>query len=122
VKVLRDITLEEINKFFGLVVNTNGYSYEFTKDLVFMEKVEKLWMKVHQKACVLASKSISFGMVRGLACERLGKPMNWTMYAEWTNSEQQRQKAKAKKIDLLSSDEKFDYGPYTPKHTLGQAV
>ncbi len=56
VKVLRDITLEEINKFFGLV-KKNGYSYEFTKDPIFIEKVERLWMVVHPKAYVLASRS-----------------------------------------------------------------
>jgi hypothetical protein len=27
----------------------------------------------------------SLGMVQGLACERLGKPLNWAMYVEWTN-------------------------------------
>ncbi len=42
VKVLKDITLEEISKFFGHVINKNGYSYEFTKDLIFIEKVERL--------------------------------------------------------------------------------
>jgi hypothetical protein len=85
VKVLRDITLEEINKFFGHVVNKNSYSYELTKDPIFIEKVERLWMVVHPKACVLASKLISLGMAQGLTCERLGKPLNWAMYVKWTN-------------------------------------
>ncbi len=76
VKVPRDITLKEINKFFGPIVNKNGYNYEFTKDPIFIEKVERLCMVVHQKACVLASKLISFGMGQGLACENMGKPMN----------------------------------------------
>lgn len=31
-KVPKDISLEEINKFFGPIVNKNGYNYEFTKD------------------------------------------------------------------------------------------
>jgi hypothetical protein len=47
VKVPRDITLEKIRKFFGLVTNKNGYSYEFTKDPIFIKKVERLWMVVH---------------------------------------------------------------------------
>ncbi len=63
VKMLRDTTLEEINKFFGPIVNKNTYSYEFTKDPIFIEKVERLWMVVHQKACVPASRLISLGMV-----------------------------------------------------------
>jgi hypothetical protein len=46
-------------------------------------------MVVHQKACVAASRLISFGMAQGLAYERLGKPMNWAMYVEWTNTKQQ---------------------------------
>ncbi len=62
VKVLKDITLEKINKFFGPIVNKNGYNYEFIKDLVFIKKVERLWMVVHQKACVPTSRLISLGM------------------------------------------------------------
>ncbi len=46
-KVPRDIALEEIGKFFGHVVHKNRYNYEFTKDLIFIKKVERLWMVVH---------------------------------------------------------------------------
>jgi hypothetical protein len=28
---------------------------------------------------------ISLGMARGLACEKMGKAMNWAVYGEWTN-------------------------------------
>jgi hypothetical protein len=87
VRVPKDISLKDISKFFGPIVNKNGYSYEFTKDLVFIEKVEKLWMVVHQKPCMLAPRLIALGMVKGLACEKMGKKMNLAMYANWTNSE-----------------------------------
>ncbi len=76
-------------------MNKNEYNYEFTKDLVFIEKVERLWMVVHQKACVPTLRLISLGMARGLACDKMGKLMNWAMYAEWTNVEQQRHMARA---------------------------
>jgi hypothetical protein len=50
--VPKDTSLKDISKFFSPVVNNNGYSYEFTKDPMFIEKVEKLWMVVHQKPCI----------------------------------------------------------------------
>jgi len=40
VKVPRYIYLEEISKFFGPIVNKNGYNYEFTKDPLFIEEME----------------------------------------------------------------------------------
>jgi len=122
VKVPRDITLEKIRKFFGLVTNKNGYSYEFTKDPIFIKKVERLWMVVHQKACVPTSRLISFGMAQGLACDKMGKPMNLAMYAEWINLEQQRCRVRAEQVDIISSNEKLDCGPYTVKDMFGQVV
>jgi hypothetical protein len=59
VKVPRDISLEDITNIFVHVANKNGYNYEFTKDLVFIEKVKKLWMVVHQKPYLPTSRSIS---------------------------------------------------------------
>ncbi len=61
-------------------------------------------------------------MARGLACERLNKPLNWAMYIEWTNVEQQWCMARVEQIDLLNFNEELDYGPYTPKQALGQVV
>jgi hypothetical protein len=68
--------LEDISKLFGPIVNKNGYNYEFAKDPVFIKKIEKLWMVVHQKPCMPASRLILLGMAKGLACERMGKAMN----------------------------------------------
>jgi hypothetical protein len=42
VKVLKDISLEEINKFFAPIVNSNGYNYEFVKDPLFIENIKPL--------------------------------------------------------------------------------
>jgi hypothetical protein len=90
VKVLRDITLEEVNKFFGPIVNRNGCSYVHNEDPNFIKKVKTLWMVVHQKPYLLASRLISLGMAQGLASKKIhGKPMNWALYAEWTNKKQQ---------------------------------
>lgn len=80
VKVPRDIYLEDIIKIFGLVVNNNGYNYEFTKDLEFIEKVKKLWMVVHQKPYLPTLRLISLGMTRGLTYEKMAKKMNWAMF------------------------------------------
>ncbi len=53
VKVPQDISLEDITNIFGRVANKNCYNYEFTKDLVFIQKVEKLWMVVHKKKSLI---------------------------------------------------------------------
>ncbi len=42
VKVPREIILEDISKFFNPIVNKNNCNYEFTRDHVFIEKIEKL--------------------------------------------------------------------------------
>jgi hypothetical protein len=88
VQVPRDNSLEEISEFFGPVMNNNGYNYDFTKDHLFIEDIETLWMVVHQKLYMPSSHLISLGLARGLACEKMGKNTNWAMYVEWTNSEQ----------------------------------
>jgi hypothetical protein len=85
VKVPKDVGLEEISKFFGPIINKNGYSYVHSNDLGFIEKVEYLWMTIHQKTYLPSSQLISLRMARGLACEKMGKAMNWVMYGEWTN-------------------------------------
>ncbi len=45
------------------------------------------------------------GMVRGLACEKMEKPMNWVVYVEWIDREQQRQKEIVEQVELISSYE-----------------
>jgi hypothetical protein len=54
-------------------------------DPKFIGNVESLWMIIHQKPYVPPSRLISMGMARGLACEKMGKMMNWAIYAEWMN-------------------------------------
>ncbi len=49
-------------------------------------KHENLWMIIHQKPYVLASRVITFCMARGLVCELNVKQMNWAAY-EWTSQE-----------------------------------
>jgi hypothetical protein len=94
VKVPKDVCLKDISKFFGPLINKNGYSYVHSNDLEFIEKVESLWTTIHQKPYLPSSQLISLGMAKGLACEKMGKAMNWAMYGEWTNKEQQRHKKK----------------------------
>jgi hypothetical protein len=70
--------------------------------------MESLWKIIHQKPYVLASRLISMGMARGLSCENMEKPMNWVVYAEWTNGKQQRLKQKVEQVELMSSYEGKD--------------
>jgi hypothetical protein len=66
VKVPRDISLEDIDKIFGPIVNKNKYNYEFTKDPLFIKKIKTLWMVIHQKPYMPTSRLIFLGMARGL--------------------------------------------------------
>jgi hypothetical protein len=89
IRVFRDITLKEVSRIFGPIVNRNGYGYMHNEDPDFIPKVKTLWMIVHQKPYVLTSRLIPLGMVRRLTFEKVhGKNMNWTLYAKWTNNEQ----------------------------------
>jgi hypothetical protein len=89
IRIPRDINVEEVHKYFGLMHNKNGYSYVFSEDLEVIAKVEGLWMVIHQKPHVPITRIISLGMAKGIAMELKGKKMNWAMYTEWTNWKQQ---------------------------------
>lgn len=65
--------------------NKNGYSYVFSEDLEMIAK----WMVIHQKPFFLASRIISLGMAKRVVLDLKGKKMNWVMYVEWTNQDQQ---------------------------------
>jgi hypothetical protein len=52
---------------------------------MLIEKVEKLWMVIHQKCCVLVTWVVSLGFVRGLVMQIARKQMSWALYAKWTN-------------------------------------
>lgn len=77
IRVLRDITTKEVSKVFGPIQNKNGHSYVFSEDLVLIStKVERLWMLVHQKRVVLATRLISLGFIRGVVMEMKGDKKN----------------------------------------------
>jgi hypothetical protein len=54
-------------------------------NLVFIEKIERLWMIIHQKPHILVGRVITLGMVRCIVCEEKGISMNLVVYVEWTN-------------------------------------
>jgi hypothetical protein len=66
IKIPQDISAE-VAKYFGCIVNKNGHNYVYSHDLVLIEKVEKLWMVIHQKCFVLATQVVSLGFVGGVA-------------------------------------------------------
>jgi len=105
VKVPRDITLKEVNRIFGPIVNRNGSNYLHNKDPHFICKVKTLWI-VHQKPYFLASKFIPLCMLQRLMFEKVhGKNMNWALYANWTNNEHHWCKARAEQIEFLSDED-----------------
>ncbi|CAK9272563.1 unnamed protein product [Sphagnum jensenii] len=76
IRLLKVCTKEEIEKCFGLIVNKNGHQYINCLDPKLITKVERLWMIVHQKPYILASRIIILGMARGILCEQKGKQLN----------------------------------------------
>jgi hypothetical protein len=72
----QDISIEEVAKCLGLIVSKNCHSYVFNQDPVLIEKIENLWMVIHQKRCVLAIRVVSLGFARGIAMEMARKLMN----------------------------------------------
>jgi hypothetical protein len=56
---------------------------------MLIEKVEKLWMVIHQKCCVFATHVVSLGFARRVVMQMLRKQMNWFLYTKWKNQEQQ---------------------------------
>jgi len=106
VKVPRDITLEEVSRIFGLIVNMIWYIYVHNEDPYFIHKVETMGMIIHQKPYLLASRLIPLGTVQGLTFEKVhGKNMNWALYVEWTNNEQHWHKVKVEQIKFLSDED-----------------
>jgi hypothetical protein len=73
IRIPKNYTKEEIEKLFGLVVNKNGHRYTKRSYPELIVKVERLWMIVHQKPYVLASRIIKLGMARRIVCEMKGK-------------------------------------------------
>ena len=96
VRVPRDCTHEEVMKLFGPRDTKNGHQYVDCKDEKLIARIENLWMILHQRKLVPASRTISQAMARGFACEVLrNKKMNWAVYGEWTNVEQFRRRMRA---------------------------
>jgi hypothetical protein len=65
-------------------------------------------MVVDQNPFMPTSKLISFEIARRLACEKMGKPINWAMYVEWTDNEQQHYKARLEQVNSLNSYKEVD--------------
>jgi hypothetical protein len=66
-----------VAKYFGPIVSKNNHSYIYSQDLVLIEKVEKLWMVIHQKHYVCVTWVVSLGFVKRVTMQIAGKHMNW---------------------------------------------
>lgn len=98
IRVPRDCTNDEVVALFGPTVGKNGHHYTECKDEKLIARIENLWMILHQRRLVPASRVISQAMARGFVCEvKRNKRMNWAAYGEWTNAEQLRRRVKALK-------------------------
>ena len=55
---------EDIEKFFGPLINRNGYMYSHTKDKDLIKEVEHLWMVTHQHIGVPNNRQINKSQAR----------------------------------------------------------
>ncbi|CAM6022242.1 unnamed protein product [Sphagnum balticum] len=73
IRLLGDYTKKEVQKYFGLVVNKIRHRYSKCSNATFIMTAKKLWMIIHQKPYVLASKLITLSMARRMVCELKGR-------------------------------------------------
>jgi hypothetical protein len=90
------MTKEDVAKYFGLVHNKNGYSYVFCEDPMFIEKVETLWMLIHQKRCVPSTRLVSLSFTKKVYGHQRGK----NKLSNVCKVDKCRTMATAKKIDI----------------------
>lgn len=110
VRCPRDCEEKDVLALFGPYVGKNGHNYMCCGDEELITYIEQLWMIIHQKPKVLASRIITKGMARALYMEKkLGKKMNWAAQAEWTSAEQWRRRQKRLASGLPESDDEEDF-------------
>ena len=103
-----DYTEEEMVAFYGPIIGKCNYRYTDSTDEAVLARTEFLWMVLHQKKMMLASRQISKGFAQAVFAEmRRSKKINWASQGEWTSAEQFRRRVTAKQSGQ-SVDESFD--------------
>ena len=101
-KIGRDVTEAEVEKFFGPCSGKNSYRYNYHEDETIIKEVERLWMICHQWTVVPYNRSINKAEARGFALWKRDPsvPVNWCVFAEWTVRDRLRclQRVQAKKL------------------------
>jgi hypothetical protein len=88
-KVPKDLKDSEVETFFDLLVNKNGYKYMECGDLKLIVFIKNLWMIIHQKAWLPTFQLIPLAMAWKIAYEKkVGIVMNWALFVTWTKKEQ----------------------------------
>jgi hypothetical protein len=68
IKIPQDISTKEMAKYFGPIVSKNIHSYIYNQGLMLIEKVEKLWMAIHQKLYVPTTWVVFFWLCYRDSC------------------------------------------------------
>ena len=92
-KIGRDVTEAEVEKFFGPCKGKNSYRYNYRDDEVVIKEVERLWMICHQRTVVLYNRIINKAEARGFALWKRESSVlvNWCVFAEWIVRDRIRQ-------------------------------
>jgi hypothetical protein len=110
-KVGRNFKKEEVQEFFGLSNNKNGYQYYFNDNLELNKRVEEVWMITHQCIQIPNMHLINKAEARGIMCEKKGQAINWAVFCEWTIKKQLR------KIQLFEVGKRDKVGGHLGEET-----
>ena len=85
-KIGRDVTEAEVEKFFGPCNGKHSYRYNYREDERITKEVERLWMICHQRTVVPSNRNINKAEARGFALWKRepSVPVNWCVFAEWS--------------------------------------
>jgi hypothetical protein len=93
--------MEEIQKYFGLVHNNNGYNHVFKENLEIITKVEDLWIDIHQKLRVLVLRIISLGMARRVVMDLKEQQRQKDSLVKLMNNEKDNTKVVDEGVNLV---------------------
>jgi hypothetical protein len=106
IKIPQDISIKEMVKYFGPIVNKTSHNYIYNQGLMLIEKVEKLWMVIHQKCYVLITWVVFLNFSTRVTMRMVGKQMNWLLYVKWINQKQQQRRRDVLEILNDTKDER----------------
>lgn len=102
-KIGRDCTEAEVERWFGPVNGKNAYHYNHFDDEETCKEIERIWMICHQKTVVPGIRCINKAEARGFTCMKKDPPVlvNWAVFGEWCIRDRIRREERLRKKQSL---------------------